>query len=896
MKHFTKIIAALTVAAAAVASGQGFEVYETKISARTSDVKELKVTVNDFSKQAKNGKQPTYKATVHFRAPVTKNCTILMANGKVGREYVSYGQMWSNDKQISAFVQLGSDHPYGHPASYNKIGNKGLNKPTEYYYELVSEDVGRGADEDIDDEWSPVAKTLNFTGVAALEAKGAREGKIASSVGWVDGYGFYPLACTAKNCPYAELGFMADQGMLMYPPYGWGNDEFGAIWKAGTPDAYHPAGAWAHTFDSEGYVDPEDGIYYSIREEAHFHGSYAKRYNKKLADSVTVASTGATPADWEQMKKNVDAAVPKKQQSGLVASPVIDLIGKLGTIDATSKDDVLKAWEAYMKLSFNAQVVVNNYKKNGAGVDYWTKLNDACFALVEALIADLPAPTDPAFVDKVAEAWDTCKNLQMQGILSIDDAFEDIFYALCEALAKAFEIRVDDALLAGADKDALMALWDALWDMPWEVYDFGLIEQETFDALAEAMIAALPSTIATPEDEYFLNCIWDLYNNYGASLSTEGVEKLEETTIAIVVAIINDLEPVTAKSMGAVHAAWWAVEILGMNYGLDVDSDAYDKLEAATFEMVKAIIDALPETITAKNAASMINAVDVAWDAYMRLDNVYGLNPSDLPAPTKAKLDNTTIALSEFLINALPANISPKNEAAVQAAWRFYMGFVENNTEISLDVSPAVLTKLKTAITSLAEAFIKALPKTIKPDNAFAVGKAWEWCDIASTDATPVSATSLENLKTATRSLIGAVIAAIPANGAMTPKLAEGVYYAYELNWRIGDYHTAFDGAQRNKLEEAYDNLYIIGWSLAARVRDMIDALPGWYDGSEWYFDEVATWNYHAVKAAVVAARKAYDALPEWVKEYPDGLGDIVWNYDKLVGLEITLLLMERHQ
>jgi len=206
-----------------------FDVYETKVTARTSTVKEMNVKVA--------GKT----VPVHYRAPVSKTYTIVMASdGGVdvrsdGYTATGHGRMWTAGSGTaftlgSERLAMGGSKP---DASPSPIGAKGQHIPVE------SEYYAKGASEPL----------LRFTGLATVDWKNER---LASSVGIVRGQDMTPLPCATKDCTTRE----ANQGAGLE-----GQTLLGGI--------YYPQPCYM-----EGTEEPEP---------AHFHGTYATRYNATLS-------------------------------------------------------------------------------------------------------------------------------------------------------------------------------------------------------------------------------------------------------------------------------------------------------------------------------------------------------------------------------------------------------------------------------------------------------------------------------------------------------------------------------------------------------------------------------------------------------------------------------------
>jgi len=246
------------------AHGAMYEVYDTKVTAKTSTIKELSVKVN----------KSTVK--IHYRAPVSKSYTIVFAYdgtfNNTAMAYNGHGRMWSNDKQtditltgetwyVKSGLSLG-DATYSYYNSH--IGVKRNNFPWYRRYWNIS---------------NSNAPQLQFEGLSAMDMT---TGRMNSSTGIVRGYNIHPARCA--KCPNAEQGLAS---VVHQTPYTeddvrtrWEKDS--SIWECLYP-----------VTDTQWMLSP-----------AHFHGTYSTRYNKKLSTTVL----GSFP----QMRELVNARVPAK--------------------------------------------------------------------------------------------------------------------------------------------------------------------------------------------------------------------------------------------------------------------------------------------------------------------------------------------------------------------------------------------------------------------------------------------------------------------------------------------------------------------------------------------------------------------------------------------------------
>jgi len=228
-----------------------FEVYETKVSARTSAIKEMNVKVSGSPGTLRTKK-------VHYRAPVRKSYTIAMAfdggievtpNGYVA---TGYGRMKTAGMEAACEFDGESMTMSGQRTDMDisPIGAKGRNIPVEFTYYGGSD--------------TPV---VCFTGLANVDRGNMR---LASSSGVVYSEDIAPIDCT--KCENA------DQGRDTYLA---GEDSL--------PNIYYP-----QPYRLEAGIETS--------KPSHFHGTYTTRYNKAIS-----AKTGTTPAS---MRAAVEKRVP----------------------------------------------------------------------------------------------------------------------------------------------------------------------------------------------------------------------------------------------------------------------------------------------------------------------------------------------------------------------------------------------------------------------------------------------------------------------------------------------------------------------------------------------------------------------------------------------------------
>jgi len=243
-----------------------FNVYETKIAARTSVIREMSVRVMDKriidGQRSKTYDRPV-NVKIHYRAPVSVNYTIQMAFNDDAAPHASYtntgyGRMWSSSKEEKAYEFGGQWMIMNGQAAdegISPIGVRGLNIPIEALYHN-------------DDANAP---SVTFKGLATFEKDGAR---IFSYVGIARGENFYPARAT--KTPEAEQGLETDgaNGLDGYEMLG---------------NVYYPQPCF-----EEGILD--------VLKPAHFFGTFTTRFNKSLS--------GKEGEDWTETMSRIDNRVP----------------------------------------------------------------------------------------------------------------------------------------------------------------------------------------------------------------------------------------------------------------------------------------------------------------------------------------------------------------------------------------------------------------------------------------------------------------------------------------------------------------------------------------------------------------------------------------------------------
>jgi len=260
-----------------------FDVYETKVSARTSTIKEMSVKVSDDTKPKK----------IHYRAPVSKNYTIIMAYereadgsrvveddglGNIIYTGKGYGRMWSSDADKAftfggEYFSLNGEAP---DTAMSPVGAKGQNIPVNVLLRSASLD----------------APQLNFQGLATLELI-PRLGRILTYNGAVHGTDIPPATCTISKCaaprtppsPPTNLKTSLSKAEQGYLEFGVEEVTSGMI-----PGIYYP----------QPCLDD------SASQPAHFVGTFTTRYNAAMAKKAEL--------DWELLRTLINTRIPKVEK------------------------------------------------------------------------------------------------------------------------------------------------------------------------------------------------------------------------------------------------------------------------------------------------------------------------------------------------------------------------------------------------------------------------------------------------------------------------------------------------------------------------------------------------------------------------------------------------------
>ena len=241
-------------------------IYETKLAAKTSVLKEMNVKVYNSG----TGKNENVK--VVYRAPANKSYTILMAYSG-GGDLVNYtsmahGRMWAKDNE-KAFTFGGEKLFFGGRTLEglpNYIGKNGANIPMEFEFLNAV---------------NPSTPLLSFSGVGTMDLK---NGRIASITGVAYSENMTPANMTKHS--------KAEQGVLDTKRAPGEESDALVLWKPSVgcstvADVYYPQAS----LDAAWELTP-----------AHFLGTYTTRFNASL--------TKKADGHWPSMVEQVESKVP----------------------------------------------------------------------------------------------------------------------------------------------------------------------------------------------------------------------------------------------------------------------------------------------------------------------------------------------------------------------------------------------------------------------------------------------------------------------------------------------------------------------------------------------------------------------------------------------------------
>ena len=462
--------------------------------------------------------------------------------------------------------------------------------------------------------------------------------------------------------------------------------------------------------------------------------SYSAPFVSAAAAMLKTAYPSATPAQIEAALEGSTSAftvtTENRYGSGILnmkslipddgheadlqaARAVIDMIASLPSdITLADKTDVEAARSAFNDLTAKQKLLVSNISVLEKAEQ---KIAELEAAAVTAMIDALPDPVtaeDEAAVQQARTAYDALTEKQKKLItnLSVLEAAEKIIadlkaagsvMALISALPS--DITLDDRADVEAARSAYSALTEAQKQLVSNLSVLEQAEQSITDqqAVVDAVISridALPSDV-TPDNRVDVEAARSAFDSLTAvqqrhvsNLSVlEQAEKsiADQESAAAVAAMISALpSDITLDDKTAVEAARSAYMALTEDQkllvsNLSVLEQAEQGLadQQAAVDAVISRIDALPSDITPDKRAD-VEAARSAFDALTSVQQNHVSNLSVLEQAEKSIADQEAAAAVAALIDALPSDITPDDEAQVEAARSAYDALTDDQKRL----------------------------------------------------------------------------------------------------------------------------------------------------------------------------------------------------------------------
>ena len=247
----------ITINQQGTAAAVDFDFYETRIATRTSEIREMNVRFHNAQDKNVNFK-------VHFRAPVNKTYTIMMAhaydnNGNPvllddGEAAAAYGRMWASDRTKDVFTFDAELRTEG-----NIIGNRGLNFPMEIRLSNTNDD----------------SLVITLKGLATLARD--RDGNLflSSATGNARAQGMYPASLSGHEQGYADTD----------PNKAYDLEAVNALRERVPADHLKRQPSANGIYYPEACLVSEDDVNWFL-EEAHFHGAFTMRFNARHTNNA----------------------------------------------------------------------------------------------------------------------------------------------------------------------------------------------------------------------------------------------------------------------------------------------------------------------------------------------------------------------------------------------------------------------------------------------------------------------------------------------------------------------------------------------------------------------------------------------------------------------------------
>ena len=393
----------------------------------------------------------------------------------------------------------------------------------------------------------------------------------------------------------------------------------------------------------------------------------------------------------------VDAAVREAERKDRIASDIvasmIDALPDPKYATADDREQVVKAKEAYEKLSDNQKALIEKEKE---------KLDAVDLAVVEDMIYQLPEPKDatkedkPA-VEKARKAFDELTSEQQDSIPEMKKKLEEVEIAIVQNMID--QIPVPTTAENYTDVFEAKEAYEKLNDEQKEqIKGIDKLYENELNAVKD-MIHKLPDPKdATIQDRPDVDKAKTAYNNLSdrhKSLIPNEKEKLDAVEEAVikaeekdnkegdrVVRMIDDLpdpDRIKTSDKDDVYEAKDAFNALS-NTQKNRIAESKKRLDDIEVALVKALISALPDPVTAKD----LKQVKEVNDAYNKLSKEQRSQMTDY----LEKLKEAQKQLFKAMVNALPdpKDATSLDREAVETAKNVY-------NDLSDDVKQEVITE-----------------------------------------------------------------------------------------------------------------------------------------------------------------------------------------------------------
>ena len=435
---------------------------------------------------------------------------------------------------------------------------------------------------------------------------------------------------------------------------------------------------------------------------------------------------------------------------------------------------------------------------------------------------------------------------------------------------------VDPENVKESDKDAIAAAraaYEKLTDGEKKSFPQDLLEKLEKSELNYAILgvntemAKLPASVdeITTAHKAIIEAARAAYEALDGKIKEKFPEatlaRLEAAEVALATAVVTeklnglDLDNVTPDDKDAIEAARAAYEKLTDEQKENFPQDLLEKLEKAEVALATALIDALPDEITADDDEKIS-------DARYQYDHLSDEQKKEISGETLAKLKAAEVALTKALIETLPQidAIRLEDKEAIDRARATYEKLSEDQ---KAEIPDGTLDELEKREAVLTVLLIEALPEAgdVTEDDRAAVEEARAYYDaLPDGQKEKINGDTLDKLKAAEEAL--ALLDAENAIGA----LPEGEITLDDrdaIRAARAAYETLTDEQKKNFPAEELEKIVAAEKALAAAEKNKADTEAA-NDVAETIGDLPATGSVTLTdKAAIDAARAAYDELTD---------------------------------